>query len=57
MLLPMARKCNKLQAIIFISKQDIRTRTKCPGRVADILEACGALDPSSILGRDVNISV
>lgn len=34
--------------------QNLRTRIKCPGRVADILEACGALDPSSILGRDVS---
>ena len=26
---------------------------QCPDRVADILEACGALDPGSSPGRDV----
>jgi hypothetical protein len=31
-------------------------RELCPDRVADILEACGALDPGSSPGRDAFLS-
>jgi hypothetical protein len=35
------------------SKGVVVTNARCPGRVVDILEACGAFDPGSSPGRGV----